>query len=114
MCGLSILAFFNVLSIYLKTHFVFKKKKLHKRTSVCDDTTYLQASKTLTTRGSYNQKSYNQGFLQPGSYDQGFLTPGVSQEGVLTTRGLTTRGSYNKGHLKPGLLQPGVLTTRGS
>ena len=63
-------------------------------------------SGVLTTRGSYDQGSYNQGFLQSGvltirgSYDQGFL-----RSRVLTIRGLTTRGSYDQGFLR---LQTGV------
>ena len=84
----------------------------------------------LTTRGSYNQKSYNKGILQPGiltkrssyeqkSYHQGFLpraTRGLTTRGsyhdqpsVLTNRVLKTRGSYNKGSLQP----TSSFTTRG-
>ena len=68
---------------------------------------------SLTTRGYYNQESYN----------QSFLLPGILQLGVLTTRSLITLGyttrvscnqkSHNQGFLQPGVLQPGVLTTRG-
>ena len=64
---------------------------------------------SLTTRGYYNQESYN----------QSFLLPGVFQLGVLTTRSLITLGyttrvsynqkSHNQGFLQPGVLQPGVL-----
>ena len=41
----------------------------------------------LTTRVSYNQGSFNQGFLQPE----------VLEAGVLTSGGLITRGFYNQG-----------------
>ena len=85
---------------------------------------------------SYNQGSYEKGFLQPwlvtrrglltkSSYNRGFTNE------ILTTRGLKTGGSYNKesyirGFLQPDFLQSGVLhvqpgldtsrsrTTRGS
>ena len=53
----------------------------------------------LTSRGSYNQESDNQGFLKLA----------VLRPGVLYTRGLTTRDSYNQGSYSPGFLLPGVL-----
>ena len=41
-------------------------------------------TRSLTTRGSYNQESYKQGFLQPV----------VLQPGVLISRGSYNQGSY--------------------
>ena len=49
MCGLSLLAVFYVLSIYIMTYntrFVFQTKKWYDSTGVFDNKTYLQASET--------------------------------------------------------------------
>ena len=77
MCGLSILAFFKVLSIYLKTRFVFQNKNsIIKPASMTTKLIFKQAkllqqgvlqpkvltTRVLNTRGSYIQRSYNKGF----------------------------------------------------
>ena len=72
MCGLSILAFFKVLSIYLKTRFVFQNKNsiikpAPMTTKLISKQAKLLQPKVLTTRvlntrGSYIQRSYNKGF----------------------------------------------------
>ena len=69
MCGLSILAFFNVISIYLKTRFAFQNKSS------------IIPPAPLTTKLISNQAE--------------LLQPGVLKPKLLTTGGLTTRGSYN-------------------
>ena len=68
MCGLSILAFFKVLSIYLKTRFVFQNKN-----------SIIKPAPMTTKLISQQAK---------------LLQPGVLQPKVLTTRDLNTRGSY--------------------
>ena len=70
MCGLSILAIFNFISIYLKTRFVFQNNSS------------IIPPAPLTTKLISKQAD--------------LLQPGVLQPKVLTTRGLTTRGSYNQ------------------